>query len=208
MLKQYIFKHVVDALEALGCSHSKDIIVEIPNNTEFGDFSTNAAMILAKENKTTPKKLAEKLVNELKKHKNFKKVEIAGPGFINFTIAPSQYYEMLWSIHKAELEFGQSDFGQEEKVMLEFVSANPTGPLNIVSARAAAFGDTLYRVMKWVGFDPIREFYINDAGNQVDILAESVELRLREIHGEKMDEFPYEAYHGEYVKHLAQKLNS
>ncbi|MCD8479896.1 MAG: hypothetical protein LRZ88_06485 [Candidatus Cloacimonetes bacterium] len=106
------------------------------------------------------------------------------------------------------MDYGIQDYGKEEKVLLEFVSANPTGPLNIVSARAAAFGDTLYRVMKRVGYAPAREFYINDAGNQVDILAESLELRLRELQGDNIGEFPYEAYHGEYVKHLAQKLNA
>ena len=115
---------------------------------------------------------------------------------------------MLWDIHEAGAKFGSSDYGQGIKVLLEFVSANPTGPLNIVNARAAAFGDTLYRVMKKVGYEPAREFYVNDAGNQVDILAESLELRLREIHGENIGEFPYEAYHGEYVKHLAHKLNA
>lgn len=208
MIRQFIYLQVLEVLDKLELSHEKEFVIEIPNNKEFGDFSTNAAMILAKENKLAPKKLAEKLVKELKKSKNFKKVEIAGPGFINFVVAPLQYYELLWKINSHQEEFGYSDYGKEEKVMLEFVSANPTGPLNIVNARAAAFGDTLYRVMKKVGYDPVREFYINDAGNQVDILAESVELRLRELHGEKMEEFPYEAYHGEYVKHLAQKLNS
>lgn len=208
MIRKYIYDQVIDTLDNLGYSHDQEITVEIPNNKEFGDFSTNAAMILCKENKQSPKKIAEDLIKELKKNRAFKKVEIAGPGFINFVIAPSQYYELLWQINKADMEFAQSDYGKDEKVMLEFVSANPTGPLNIVSARAAAFGDTLYRVMKWLGYDPLREFYINDAGNQVDILAESVELRLREIHGEKLEEFPFEAYHGEYVRHLAQKLNS
>jgi arginyl-tRNA synthetase len=135
-------------------------------------------------------------------------VELAGPGFLNFHLSKVLYHNMLWEIHKAGSSFGDSDFGKEEKVLLEFVSANPTGPLNIVSARAAAFGDTLYRVMKKVGYQPSREFYINDAGNQVDILAESLELRLREIHGENIGEFPYDAYHGEYVKHLAHKLNA
>ncbi len=208
MIRQFIYDQVIEALEHLGYTHDKEIIIEIPNNKEFGDFSTNAAMILGKENKIAPKILAEQLIKEFKKIKAFKKVEIAGPGFINFVIAPAQYFELLWQINKADMEFAQSDYGKNEKVMLEFVSANPTGPLNIVSARAAAFGDTLYRVMKWLGYDPLREFYINDAGNQVDILAESVELRLREIHGEKLEEFPFEAYHGEYVRHLAQKLNS
>jgi arginyl-tRNA synthetase len=208
MIRQYILQQVTEALDRLGFKHESEFMIEIPNNPEFGDFSTNAALILSRENKKSPKVIATEMVKELKKQKSFKKVEIAGPGFINFVIAPVHYHELLWQINQQENDFGNSEYGQAERVMLEFVSANPTGPLNIVSARAAAFGDTLYRVMKKVGYDPIREFYINDAGNQVDILAESVELRLREIHGEKMEEFPYEAYHGEYVKHLAQRLNS
>jgi len=208
MIKQYIYDQVINALERLDFSHEGEFYIETPNNEEHGDFSTNAAMILAKENKTAPRTLAQEIVQELKKLKSFKKIEIAGPGFINFVIAPAFYHELLWKINNQENDYGNSEYGNKEKVMLEFVSANPTGPLNIVSARAAAFGDTLFRVMKKVGYEPIREFYINDAGNQVDILAESVELRLRELHGEKLDEFPYEAYHGEYVKHLAQKLNS
>jgi len=207
MIKQLLHDTIIEALNELGLSHEKDFIVEIPNNTEFGDFSTNAAMILGKENKTAPKLLAEKLMKELKKNKSFKKLEIAGPGFINFFLAPSFYQNIFWEIFKDE-EFGVSEAGKQEKILLEFVSANPTGPLNIVSARAAAFGDTLYRIMKYTGYNPSREFYINDAGNQVDILAESLELRLREIHGEQIGEFPYEAYHGEYVKLLAHRLNA
>lgn len=207
MIKELLHQIVIDTMDALKLAHAKDFIVEIPNNNEFGDYSTNAAMILGKENKLSPKQLAEKLQKELKKNKSFKKIEIAGPGFINFFLAPSMYQNVFWEIYKAE-EFGKSEFGNQEKVLLEFVSANPTGPLNIVNARAAAFGDTLYRIMKYSGYNPSREFYINDAGNQVDILAESLELRLREIHGDNIGEFPYEAYHGEYVKHLAHKLNS
>ncbi|MDP2172345.1 MAG: arginine--tRNA ligase [Candidatus Cloacimonadaceae bacterium] len=208
MIKHILHEHIVQTLDKLGYSHERDFNVEIPNNSEFGDYSTNAAMVLARENKLTPKALAETLHKELKKNKSYKKVEIAGPGFINFYISATLFQRMLWDIHLQADTYARSDFGKEEKVLLEFVSANPTGPLNIVSARAAAFGDTLYRVMKYVGYAPTREFYINDAGNQVDILAESLELRLREIHGEKIGEFPYEAYHGDYVKHLAHKLNA
>jgi arginyl-tRNA synthetase len=135
-------------------------------------------------------------------------VELAVPGFINFYLSPAFFQRIFWDIRGTGSSFSEQDFGQGEKVLLEFVSANPTGPLNIVNARAAAFGDTLYRVMKRVGYAPTREFYINDAGNQVDILAESLELRLRELQGDNIGEFPYEAYHGEYVKHLAQKLNA
>ncbi len=207
MIKEILHKNITEVMEALQLSHEKDFIVEIPNNTEFGDYSSNAALVLAKENKMAPKVLAEKLIKELKKNKAYKKLEIAGPGFINFYLAPSMYQMAFWEIFKLE-DYGRSDYGNQEKILLEFVSANPTGPLNIVSARAAAFGDTLYRIMSYTGYAPAREFYINDAGNQVDILAESLELRLRELHGEKIGEFPYEAYHGEYVKHLAQRLNA
>ncbi len=207
MIKELLHKNIVEALDNLKLNHEKEFNVEIPNNPEFGDYSTNAALVLGKENKMKPKDLAEKIVKELKKNKAYKKLEIAGPGFINFFLSPSLYQQVFWEIYKSE-DYGKSDFGNQEKILLEFVSANPTGPLNIVSARAAAFGDTLYRIMKYVGYAPAREFYINDAGNQVDILAESLELRLREIHGEKIGEFPYEAYHGEYVKHLAHRLNA
>ncbi len=208
MIKHLLHDNIREILTALELICSRDFTVEVPNNPENGDYSTNAAMVLAKENKTAPKKLAEKLVKELRKNKFYKSVEIAGPGFINFRLSTSLFQKMLWDVHESGAEFGGSEYGQGAKVLLEFVSANPTGPLNIVSARAAAYGDTLYRVMKKVGYQPAREFYINDAGNQVDILAESLELRLREIHGENIGEFPYEAYHGEYVKHLAHKLNA
>jgi arginyl-tRNA synthetase len=208
MIKEIIHNHVTKCLEHLGFSHDKEYTVEIPNNIEHGDFSTNCAMILAKENKKAPKVLAEALIKELKKNKDYKKVEIAGPGFINFHLSPAFFQRIFWDIHEQGESYGVQEFGQGEKILLEIVSANPTGPLNIVSARAAAFGDTLYRVMKRVGYAPAREFYINDAGNQVDILAESLELRLRELQGDKIGDFPYEAYHGEYVKHLAQKLNA
>jgi len=207
MIKELLHKNIVEALDNLKLNHEREFTVEIPNNPEFGDYSTNAALVLGKENKMKPKDLADKIVKELKKNKAYKKLEIAGPGFINFFLSPSLYQQVFWEIYKSE-DYGKSDFGNQEKILLEFVSANPTGPLNIVSARAAAFGDTLYRIMKYVGYAPAREFYINDAGNQVDILAESLELRLREIHGEKIGEFPYEAYHGEYVKHLAHRLNA
>ena len=208
MIKHLLHDNIREAISTLELSSSRDFTVEVPNNPENGDYSTNAAMVLARENKTAPKKLAEKLTKELRRNKFYKTVEIAGPGFINFRLSASLFQKMLWDIHEAGAEFGSSDYGQGTKVLLEFVSANPTGPLNIVNARAAAFGDTLYRVMKKVGYEPAREFYVNDAGNQVDILAESLELRLREIHGENIGEFPYEAYHGEYVKHLAHKLNA
>ena len=208
MIKEIIYANLIETLDKLKLSYERDFVVEIPNIAEHGDYSTNCAMVLAKENKKAPKALAEALIKELKKNKDYKNIEIAGPGFINFHLSPAFFQRIFWEIRKQGENFGNSDFGQGHKVLLEFVSANPTGPLNIVSARAAAFGDSLYRVMKKTGFAPSREFYINDAGNQVDILAESLELRLREIHGEAIGDFPYEGYHGEYVKHLAHKINA
>ena len=208
MIKQILHDHIIEVLNKLSYVHERDFTVEVPNNPEFGDYSTNVAMVLGKLNGLAPKAMAEAMIKELKKNKSYKKLEIAGPGFINFHLAPAMYQKALWDMHQLGLDYGKSEHGKQEKILLEFVSANPTGPLNIVSARAAAFGDTLYRIMKFVGYNPAREFYVNDAGNQVDILAESLELRLRELQGEKIGDFPYEAYHGEYVRHLAQKLNS
>lgn len=151
MIKHLLHDNIREAISTLELSSSRDFTVEVPNNPENGDYSTNAAMVLARENKTAPKKLAEKLAKELRRNKFYKTVEIAGPGFINFRLSASLFQKMLWDIHEAGAEFGSSDYGQGTKVLLEFVSANPTGPLNIVNARAAAFGDTLYRVMKrWV----------------------------------------------------------
>lgn len=207
MIKQILMAHIKQVISDCSLVMEREFTVETPNKSEFGDYSTNAALVLAKDNKMPPRQLAEILIKELKKNKNYKKVEIAGPGFVNFFLSPHMYQSVLWEIFETDLEYGKSEYGAGAKVLLEFVSANPTGPLNIVSARAAAFGDTLYRIMKYIGFEPAREFYINDAGNQVDILAESVELRLRELHGDSIGEFPFEAYHGDYVRHLAQKLN-
>jgi arginyl-tRNA synthetase len=181
---------------------------EIPTNTEFGDYSTNIALVCAKANRKKPRELAEKFAEWLEKKDTYSKVRVDGPGFINITVADSIYQHELINIVDSGLDYGKSNYGQGHKVLIEFISANPTGPLNIVSARAAAFGDTLHRIMRLIGFESTREFYINDAGNQVEILAESLELRYRELHGEDIGEFPTEAYHGEYLKDLAQKLNT
>ncbi|MCK4696344.1 MAG: arginine--tRNA ligase, partial [Candidatus Cloacimonetes bacterium] len=148
------------------------------------------------------------IVEYFSKKKDYKSAEVAGPGFINFKVANNVYHKILVSIVNKNLHFGSSNYGRKKKILIEFVSANPTGPLNVVSARAAAYGDSLNRIMNFVGFESFTEFYVNDAGNQVDILAESIEIRYRELYGERIHDFPSEAYHGEYVKELAAKLNS
>ena len=208
MLRHKIREDLLRLTKKLGIACPNDFTVEVPNNPDFGDYSSNIALTNAKANHTNPRKLAEKITEALGSRRDYKSAEIAGPGFINLRLANSVYHHALSKIHAKGKNFGKSDHGKKRKVLLEFVSANPTGPLNVVSARAAAYGDTLYRIMQFVGYEPFREFYVNDAGNQVDILAESLEMRYRELHGEIINDFPPEAYHGEYIKELAIKLNN
>jgi arginyl-tRNA synthetase len=207
-MKNKIRKDIASCLKKLKLEFKENFTVEMPNNPEHGDFSTNAALVNAKLNKMNPREMAQKMATVFQKKRDYKKVEVAGPGFLNFSMSNSFYHKFLVKIHKAKEEWGSSDYGQGKKILIEFVSANPTGPLNVVSARAAAYGDTMHRVMDFIGYEPFREYYVNDAGNQVDILGESVEIRYRELHGDKVEEFPPEAYHGEYVKELAAKLNA
>ena len=208
MIKEQIAKDIKKTLDSLKLKFKENFTVERPNNPKFGDYSTNIALKNAKINKIKPRKMAEKIAKRLSKFKEYKKVDIAGPGFININLSDTIYHRMLEKIFQEKSKFGKSNYGNEKKVILEFVSANPTGPLNIVSARAAAYGDSMYRIFNFVGFNAFREYYMNDAGNQVIILAESIDLRYRELGGEEIDEFPPEAYSGEYVKDLAAKLRA
>ncbi len=207
-MKTKIYNDILRSLKKINVNCSDDFTVEVPNIAEHGDFSSNVALINTKILKTKPRDLAQKIADELSKKKDYKSIEIAGPGFLNFKLANHLYYKELQNISNNKENYGSSNYGQKKKVLIEFISANPTGPLNIVSARAGAYGDSLFRIMEHVGYKPFREFYINDAGNQVDIFAESLEIRYREIHGHECEEFPFEAYHGEYIKDLAAELNT
>lgn len=206
MLKDKIRKDLIKCMKQLKLDYNDNFIVEVPNNPEHGDYSSNIALVSAKMNKLKPRQLAEEITPLMQKKRDYRKVEIAGPGFINLVFTNAYYHKQLRKVIEQADKFGTSNYGEGKKVLLEFVSANPTGPLNVVSARAAAYGDSLYRIMKHIGFDPFREFYINDAGNQVEILAESIELRYRELMGDNIGEFPPEAYHGEYIKDIAAQL--
>ena len=208
MIKEKISNDIRIAAESLKLEINPEFNIEIPNNVDFGDYSSNVAMVSAKLNKAKPRDMAEKIAQVLGKKRYYRSVNVAGPGFLNFKLSNSIFQNELEQIVENPETFGQVDHGKGSKILIEFISANPTGPLNIVSARAAAYGDTLYRVMKYTGYHPVREYYNNDAGNQVDILAESVELRYRELHEENIGEFPVEAYHGEYIKDIAAKLNA
>lgn len=208
MIKEMIIKDLKNCWKKLGYKYNENYFVEEPKNKQYGDFSTNAALVNAKRNGMKSLDMAEQIAETLARKRRYSKVEVAGKGFINITISKNHYQKMLKQVFEAGKQYGAIDYGQGKKVVIEFVSANPTGPLNVVNARAAAYGDVLARVMNYIGFSAKREFYVNDAGNQVDVLAESLEMRYREVLGYKYDEIPEGMYQGEYVKDIAKNLKT
>lgn len=182
--------------------------VDIPKDTKNGDYAANHAMVSAKPMKQAPRKIAETLAAELNLDGSwFDSVEIAGPGFINFRLSRKWYGDVLADVEQEGADYGRIDVGHGEKVMVEFVSANPTGPMTIGNARGGVLGDTLAAVLDRAGYDVWREFYVNDAGNQVDLFGKSIEARyLQLILGEDAVEFPDNGYHGDDIKALAQLI--
>lgn len=182
--------------------------VEIPADTKNGDFATNVAMVNAKALKLPPRKIAEIIAaNAILDGSSFKSIEIAGPGFINIFLQPSWFQNVLKDIDKAKENYGRTNYGQNKKYMVEFVSANPTGPMHIGNARGGAIGDCLAEVLSWSGHDVTREFYVNDAGNQLEKFAISLTRRYQQIYkGEENVEFPEDAYQGEDIKVLARQF--
>ncbi len=180
--------------------------IEIPGDVKNGDFATNIAMVSAKAFKLAPRKIAEIIVENIDlTSSNFEKVEIAGPGFINLFLKQQWFSSVINAVHKMGDEYGKTNFGQNKKYMVEFVSANPTGPMHIGNARGGAIGDCLASVLSWAGYDVTKEFYVNDAGNQIEKFAMSLEKRYLQIYKENID-FPEDAYQGEDIKVLAQKF--
>jgi len=180
--------------------------VERSKSAEHGDFASNLAMVLAKSAGMKPRDLAEKICAALPASAVIARTEIAGPGFINIFLATDAYHELPDRIREQGAAYGTSTIGQGRRVMVEFVSANPTGPLHVGHGRGAAYGDALARVLRAAGFDAISEYYINDAGRQMDILAVSVWLRYLELCGETVA-FPSAAYQGDYIFDIAATLH-
>ncbi len=178
--------------------------VEKPKSKNFGDYSTNLALVLQGIKKVPAKDLAKKLLEVLSPDPLFEKLEIAGPGFINFWINSQFYKDTLWYIIKEREAFGNLEIGKGRKVLVEFVSANPTGPLHIGHGRGAAYGDALARILKKAGFEVFKEYYINDRGTQMEILGASVFLRAKELAGIPV-EFPEDFYQGEYIYEIAKE---
>src|SRR5436190_4526883 len=182
------------------------VVVEPPRDATHGDMATNAAMVLAKEAKTKPRDLAEKIAEKLRADPLITAVDIAGPGFINLTLNPSAWAEELRAVLREGAAYGKSTIGAAQKVNVEYVSANPTGPMHVGHCRGAVFGDALSNLLQFAGFDVAREYYINDAGAQVDMLARSALLRYREALGEEIGSIPEGLYPGDYLKPVGEAL--
>lgn len=180
-----------------------DFVIEVPNNPDHGHFATNMAMLLAKEQKSSPRNIAEIIIRYLVDHDHFiLKAEIGGAGFINFFIPTEQWYILLSHLINLRDDYGRSSIGKRGKIMVEFVSANPTGPLHLGHGRGAALGDTLCRILDFSGYDVMREFYINDGGQQINILGESIYSRWRQL-SDPSYPFPLDGYQGGYIQELA-----
>ena len=211
-MKEDIQRVVLESVENIGKKiNLSDLPVEvevgIPKRKEFGDFSINTAMILAKKMGENPRKVAELIIENLppESERLFKKVDIAGAGFINFFVRENAIVDKLAEVERLGESYGRSNLGGGKKVLLEFVSANPTGFLHIGHARNAVVGDVVSNILSASGYDVTREFYINDSGRQMDLLGESVYARYRELFGLDAG-IPEDGYKGDYVKEIAAAI--
>ncbi len=205
---EYLLKSAMDTLKVQGDLATEleaTVMVERTRDTSHGDFATNLAMTLAKSAKINPRLLAEKIIGAMPNEPSVVKTEIAGPGFINFFIDPRAQFRIVQQILDEGREFGLSEVGAGQSVLVEYVSANPTGPLHVGHGRGAAYGSAVSNLLTAVGFKVHREYYVNDAGRQMDILAASVWLRYLEECGEVLA-FPCNGYRGEYVRDIAADL--
>src|SRR3954471_13960496 len=196
---------LVRAARTLGAPEDVEPVLERPRETSHGDWATNLAMVLAKPLRARPREIAERLRDSMKlAQAGVSKIDIAGPGFMNFWIDTGQIASGLADVLRADERYGQSGVGAGRVVNVEFVSANPTGPLHVGHGRQAALGDAISTLLETTGWKVTREFYYNDAGVQIDNLAASVEARLKEIGGQPA-QIPEGGYHGEYIKEIAER---
>ncbi|WP_292896126.1 arginine--tRNA ligase [Nitratireductor sp.] len=189
--------------EALDLSR---VAVEPPRDASHGDVATNAAMVLAKAVGENPRALGEKIAKAFEADPDVAAATVAGPGFVNLKLSDGFWQARLGEILDLGTDYGRSQMGRGEKVNVEYVSANPTGPMHVGHCRGAVVGDALANLLSFAGYDVAREYYINDAGVQIDVLGQSVMLRYREALGEKIDEIPAGLYPGDYLKPLGQEL--
>lgn len=208
-VQEKLKQEIKDAVIKAGLATKEEIpnvVLELPKDKTHGDYSTNMAMQLARVAKKAPRAIAESLIENFDRNKaSIEKIEIAGPGFINFYMDNQYLTELIPVILEAGESYGESDFGEKQKVQVEFVSANPTGDLHLGHARGAAVGDSLCNVLAKAGYDVSREYYINDAGNQINNLAWSVEARYFQALGLEK-EMPQDGYHGADIIGIGKKL--
>lgn len=183
-----------------------EIGLEVPKDTNHGDFASNIALVTAKLARKAPREVAQIIVRHLPSGGFIREVEVAGPGFINFFLSNDWLFDTIRAIEEQGQAYGNSMYGAGEKILLEFVSANPVGPMNVVNARAAAVGDTLARLFRAAGYTVGTEFYVNDAGNQADVFARSLEARFQQLRNPEYP-FPADGYPASYVAELAEVLD-
>ena len=203
-MKDYINEILSASIKRLGVEE-KDIEITTPREEKFGDFTTNLPLTLAKELKSAPRKIAEDIIAGLEYDNRIEKVEIAGAGFINFYLSNEIYKQVLPEILDKSENYGRSDEFKGKRADLEWVSANPTGNLHAGHGRQVSLGKAIANLLEWVGYDVTREYYYNDAGNQMENLAKSVYARYMQLFDDSFP-FPDEGYHGEYIKKIAQKI--
>lgn len=185
----------------------KDFDVEIPSDEKHGDLSSNVALLSARVLKMAPIKIAQMITSNIGEVEYVEKIEIAGPGFINFFLSKNYFVDALKEIEKCGKTYGNNSSGKNKKIMIEFVSANPTGPMHMGNARLGALGDCLAEVLKSSGYDVFKEFYVNDAGNQIEKFGMSLDVRYRQIiKGENAVQMPENGYQGDDIKELAQEF--
>ena len=211
--ENYLQVIIQDCLQELNLLPDKiQVYLDIPQDSRFGDFTTNVAMQLSRQLKKPPREIASSLIDSIKQHlpksplKDYiKEIKVEGAGFINFYFNDSFFYHELEEIISKGNNALKVDFGKGKKVLIEFVSANPTGPLSVAHARQAAVGDALAEIFNFLGYSTAREYYLNDEGNQINILGRSVQLRLKELKGERI-EFPEDHYQGDYIYDIAREI--
>lgn len=195
-------KHAAEALAGEG--NVPEFTIETPRDKSHGDYSANAAMLLAKTLRQSPRQIAEKIAAAISL--SFaEKIEVAGAGFINFYLNNNYLYEILGEVERQGKDFGKTDYGQGKRYLVEFVSANPTGPMHIGNARGGALGDGIASILSWAGFESSREFYVNDAGNQINKFALSLDKRYLQLYQDGI-EMPEDSYHGEDIVNHAKNF--
>ena len=200
---------VCGELNATEVEVSEMIKLEVPKDKLHGDFACNIAMMLSKELHSAPRKIADAVVAHIQTDEDIYKVEVAGAGFINFYLTPNWLYKTMQQIEEQDKDYGKIDLGKGKRVMVEFVSANPTGPMHMGNARGGALGDCLASVLEYAGYDVTREFYVNDAGNQIEKFGNSLNARyIQQLKGEDAIDFPEDGYHGDDITEHAKAFIS